>query len=65
MRSVTEYRCYFLDHRHYVVASATITCDTDDKARKLAEGLLRASAHRAVEVWVGKRQVHEAKKSST
>jgi hypothetical protein len=60
-----EYRCYFLDHRHYVVASASINHETDDEARTVAQDLLRTSPHRAIEVWQGKRLVHEARKTTT
>jgi hypothetical protein len=59
-----QYRVYFLDHRHYVVAGTVISCDTDDEARVAAEDLLRTSAHRAIEVWEDRRQVHEAKKAA-
>ena len=48
-----QHRCYFLDHRYYVVASRMITCESDEAAR---------TVYPAVEVWEGQRQVYEVKK---
>jgi hypothetical protein len=60
---MTQYRCYFLNEKRYVVDNRLITCDTDDVARARAEELLSENVYPAIEVWEGQRQVHEAKKS--
>jgi hypothetical protein len=57
-----QYRCYFLDHRHYVVASRMITCESDEAASAIANDLLQENDYPAVEVWADHRQVYEKKK---
>ena len=57
------YRCYFLDHRLYVVDCRMINCETDDAARVLANDLLAENVYPAIEVWEGPRQVREARKT--
>ena len=57
-----QYRCYFLDHRYYVVANRMITCESDEAARALADDLLRENVYPAIEVWEGQRQVYVSKK---
>ena len=59
---MSEYRCYFLDYRHYVVATRIITCESDDAARAIADDLLEENVYLAVEVWADYRQVHEKKR---
>ena len=59
------YRCYFLDHRLYVVDCRMINCETDEAARAVANDLLAENLYPAIEVWEGQRQVHGAKKSPT
>src|SRR5262249_41196986 len=47
--SVPLYRCYFLDHRRYVVDHRIVTCETDDAARTVADTLLRENAYPVIE----------------
>jgi hypothetical protein len=58
-----QYRCYFLDHRYYVVDNRLITCKSDDDARGYADGLLAEHVYPAIEILEGSRQVHDARKS--
>ncbi|HTO85074.1 MAG TPA: hypothetical protein VMQ73_22825, partial [Methylomirabilota bacterium] len=60
--AMSTYRYYFLDTRRYVVDCRLITCETDDAARDFADGLLAQTAHPAIEVWEGLREVYEARK---
>jgi predicted short-subunit dehydrogenase-like oxidoreductase (DUF2520 family) len=60
---VPQYRCYFLDHRLYVVDHRVVTCETDDAARAIADELLAQNVYPAIEVWEGQRQIYEAKKN--
>jgi len=62
--NMPEYRYYLLDHRHYVVATRTVACETDDNARAVADGLLDDSSHLAIEVWAEYHQVYERKKGT-
>ena len=57
-----SYRYYLLDASDRVTDTGLIECDADDQAQARAAGVLTATAHVAIEVWDGGRQVHYAKK---